>query len=420
MSASRTVPVPRGPVRTLLRERSFLCVWSIGGLTGIVRWLQLLVLGIYTYRITGSPLLVSVVPMLWMLPLALCGPLVGAIADRFSRKTLLAIALVLVLTLSVAAAVLAHTEGLSFANVALISVLSGLFWATDMPVRRRLLGDLSGERVSVAMGLDSATSNATRMAGPLLGGVTLELFSISGVFVLSAVIYAVCLLLIVLARVPEHTRATTGSMFVSEFIGGIKYVLGNYTLRRIFAITIVFNVFGFSFTSMIPIIGTERLGLAPFMVGVLSSMEGMGAFCGAILIAFLATREYFFQIYLWGTTFYISMIGYLGVLTFVAGGPVHSVVAASGTLLFMGMGGACFATMQGTLTYLAAPPEYRSRVLGVLTLCIGSAPIGFFNIGSMAEAFGVPIAMMIASAEGLIVLLLLWVYGKQSELVLSQ
>jgi hypothetical protein len=146
----------------------------------------------------------------------------------------------------------------------------------------------------------------------------------------------------------------------------------------------------------------------------------MGAFCGAILIAFFAVREYFFSIYVWGTTFYIAMIGYLGVLTYVAGGPTHSTMAVSGALLFMGVGGACFATMQGTLTYLAAPPEYRSRVLGVLTLCIGCAPIGFFNIGSMAEAFGVPIAMMIASAEGLTVLLLLWLYGNDSELVLRQ
>jgi MFS family permease len=415
-----TSPGPSNPVRTLLRERSFVCVWSIGGLSGIVRWLQLLVLGIYTYQITGSPLLVSVVPMLWMLPLALCGPLVGAVADRFSRKVLLAIALTSILTLSVTAAIFAHSGGLSFANIAVISVLSGLFWATDMPVRRRLLGDLAGGSVASAMGLDSATSNATRMAGPLLGGVTLELFSISGVFMLSAIIYAVCLVLILIARVPTHTRATTGSMFLREFIGGIRYVRGNYTLRRIFAITIVFNVFGFSFTSMIPIIGTDRLGLAPFMVGVMSSMEGMGAFCGAILIAFFAVREYFFSIYVWGTTFYIAMIGYLGVLTYVAGGPTHSTMAVSGALLFMGVGGACFATMQGTLTYLAAPPEYRSRVLGVLTLCIGCAPIGFFNIGSMAEAFGVPIAMMIASAEGLTVLLLLWLYGNDSELVLRQ
>jgi len=68
--------------------------------------------------------------------------------------------------------------------------------------------------------------------------------------------------------------------------------------------------------------------------------------------------------------------------------------------------------MQGTLTYLASPAQYRSRVLGVLTLCIGTGPIGFFNVGWMAENFGVANALIIISAEGLFALLALWVWGK--------
>ncbi|GIT25492.1 MAG: hypothetical protein CM1200mP41_15360 [Gammaproteobacteria bacterium] len=39
-------------------------------------------------------------------------------------------------------------------------------------VRRTLLGDIAGNNnVGVAMSLDSATTNVTRMLGPLLGGV---------------------------------------------------------------------------------------------------------------------------------------------------------------------------------------------------------------------------------------------------------
>ena len=415
MSSIASAPASTSPVRTLLRDRSFLCIWAVGGLSGVVRWLQLLVLGIYTFRITGSPLLVSTIPILLMLPLALFGPVVGVIADRFNRKTMIIVTLAFMMTLCIVAAVLAGTRGLSYPNVAVIALLSGMYFATDMPVRRRLLGDLAGASVAPAMGLDSATANVTRMAGPLLGGVMLEMFSIGGVFVLSALFYAVCLLLIGLSRMPDHPRAATGTMFVHEFVGGIKYVLGNATLRRIFSITMIFNIFGFSFTSMVPIIGTERLGLGPLMVGAMSSAEGLGAFSGAIVIAFFATRERFFQIYFWGTTAYITAVGYLGILCSVAGGPVHSLVVVSGTLLTIGMAGSCFATMQGTLTYLAAPPEYRSRVLGVLALCIGTGPLGFFNVGWMAEAFGVPTALMISSAEGLTVLALLWVFRKESS-----
>ena len=84
---------------------------------------------------------------------------------------------------------------------------------------------------------------------------------------------------------------------------------------------------------------------------------------------------------------------------------------ASVTLTTIGIAGACVAAMQSTLTYLGASPEYRSRVLGVLTLCIGSGPIGFFNVGWMADIWGAPTALLIMSLEGLFVLLVYWLYS---------
>jgi MFS family permease len=188
--------------------------------------------------------------------------------------------------------------------------------------------------------------------------------------------------------------------------------MGDQVLKRILLITIIFNIWGFPFTSMIPIIGRDELGLSPFYVGVLSSMEGFGALIGALMITRFASKANFFRIYRSGTLVYISGIGYLAILTYVAGGPNHSFYASNVALTIIGISGACFAAMQGTLTYLASPAQYRSRVLGVLTLCIGTGPIGFFNVGWMAENFGVANALIIISAEGLLALLALWVWGK--------
>ena len=71
--------------------------------------------------------------------------------------------------------------------------------------------------------------------------------------------------------------------------------------------------------------------------------------------------------------------------------------------------------MQSTLTYFHAAPEYRSRVLGVLALCIGSGPLGFLNVGWMAEEFGVAAALVIISGEGLFALLVLWAWSSDSR-----
>ena len=404
-----------GARRLLLGNPRFLVVWVVGGFTGIVRWLQLLALGLYTFQITESPLLVSLVPMLWMLPLALCGPFVGVVADRVSRKALLVGSLVLALAVSVAMTIASGAATLGFSWIAAASVLSGIFWATDMPVRRRLLGDLSDGDLAAAMSLDSATSNATRMAGPVLGGVVLQTFSLSGVFLLSAAVFAACLVAIALTPVPGAGRPAQSTHFVRELISGIRFVAGDARLRWVFGITIVFNIFGFPFTSMIPVIGSGQLGLDPAMVGLLGSTEGFGAFIGAIVIAMAVRPGAFASLYVWGTTAYLALVGCLGMVSLFGGGAVFPFVAAAGVLLAIGLAGACFSAMQSTLSYLNALPEYRSRVLGVLTLCIGTGPIGFLHVGWLAESFGAPVALMVTASEGMLALLVLRVVGSRYD-----
>lgn len=408
-------PATRAVMGALFRNPNYLAIWLLGSLTGFIRWFQLLALGVYTFEITGSPLLVSIVPILWGSPLAIFGPIIGGVADRVDRKYLLGGSLILILLVAITMASLAYSGGLTITHIFVASVLSGLFWATDMPIRRRLLGDVAGDYIATAMSFDAATNSATRMLGPLLGGVMLQVVGITGVFVLSSSVYAISLFLIFVTKLPAPGVRLTQTALIHDLIAGIRFVLGNWELRRVLAITVVFNVWGFPFSAMIPILGKERLGLDPLQVGFLSSLEGFGAFMGALVVAVYATPPNFARIFIWGSVIYLSMIFYLGVLSLVAGGPNHSFIAAALSLTVMGLAGACFGTMQSVLTYLCAKPEYRSRVFGVLALCIGTGPIGFLNVGWLAEIYGVPAAMLIISAEGLSAILLLWIYGVLSR-----
>jgi hypothetical protein len=81
---------------------------------------------------------------------------------------------------------------------------------------------------------------------------------------------------------------------------------------------------------------------------------------------------------------------------------------AGGALLLTGLGGAGFSTMQATLVYLAAPPEMRSRILGVLSVCIGTGPIGFVFLGWLADAIGAHNATAVTGVMGLLALAATW------------
>lgn len=388
-------------MKTLLCDKNFLAFWAAGTLISVVRWLQLLALGVYTLKVTASPFLVSMVPLLFMAPMALTGPLWGVVADRMNRKHLFLGITALVCSVSIIMAYVAYIGALTFNHVAIASLLAGVFWATDMPVRRRLIGDLSGNAIASAMSLDAATGNATRMLGPLLGGLTLQYLGIFGVFMFSLGTYILVLLLAMAVRLPDSRRLVPTVSLLNDLLGGVRLVSRDKWLKLVLSVTIVFNVFGFAFTSMIPVLGSRQLELDPFWVGVLSSLEGLGAFLGAIMVALIARPEIHFKIYFRGVAVYLALVGVLAVTVINISSVSLPFIACGVVLLGIGIAGACFSAMQSTLSYLAAPPAFRSRVLGVLTLCIGTAPIGFFCIGWAAEELSAPIALCLTSVFGL-------------------
>ncbi len=391
----------------LLRNPAFRRIWAIGACSGVARWLEMLVAGVFAFEVTGSPLLVALLVILRMMPLAVFGSVVGTFADRLPPQLILRVGLS-VATLVSALVVLLFSFGLAqYWHVAVAAFVSGLVWTTDMPVRRRILGDAAGkDRIAPAMSFDSATNNATRMLGPLLGGILYQWLGTGGAFALSACLYGLSVAMIF--RLPA-SGSTAGrgrpTKVLRDFQEAFAFAARDPDILRILLVTVVFNIWGFPFVSMIPVIGSDELGLSAGWIGGLAASEGAGAFLGALAIAVAARGLNFRRLYYFGT------LGYLG-LIFAAGWMTHAVPTAA-VLFCVGLAAACFSTMQSTLIYSVAPAHMRGRLFGLLVICIGTGLIGFFNIGLMGEWFGGSAAIRIVAAEGIIPLLLIGIGWRQ-------
>ena len=386
----------------LLGDPLYLRLWLIGLLSMGSRWLELLVVGIFAVETTGSPVLVALLVILRMLPLAVFGSIVGTFADRVSPRLLLYSSLGLAALVSLAVLALALSGIAAYWHIALATFLSGVVWTTDMPVRRRMIGDVAGaKRIAAGMSLDSATSNAMRLIGPLFGGLLYQWLGLGGAFGLAAVLYALCLMLT--PGLPKAFASGAGqrsARLLGDLREGFRFLAREPEIRRILYVTVIFNIWGFPFVSMIPVIGTENLGLNAAAIGGLAALEGGGAFTGALLIAAIGVRPGAYRrFYFFGTASYSA-------LAFVASWMTETAPMAI-VIFFVGLGAAGFSTMQTVLIYGMAPPEMRGRMLGILSLTIGAGVIGFTNIGLMGELFGGANAVRIVAAEGLVAALLL-------------
>jgi MFS family permease len=350
----------------------------------------------------APPFLVALLVILRMGPLVVLGSVVGTFADRLPPKLLLSLTMAGAMLVSGSVFVLFLTGQDSYWIVAFASFVSGLVWTTDMPLRRRVLGDIAGmERVSVAMGLDAASNNGTRMLGPLLGGLIFQWLGAGGAYLLSTALYAACvgLLIFLSVQTGQAVATRTASRALDDLRAGFAYVIHNRDVMRIMLVTIVFNLWGFPFLAMIPVVGRDELQISASLIGGLTALEGGGAFLGALIIAARVRIASYRRLY------YFGMLGYL-IAAFTAGW-MADVVPMALVFIVVGLCAAGFSTMQSTLIYTVAPPEMRGRLFGVLVICIGSGLIGFTNIGLMGEWFGGSTAMRIVAAEGLIPLLLI-------------
>ena len=379
-------------------------MWYVGLIVATVRWLETVVVGIVVYQRTDSAFLVSMMTMLRLLPMGLFGVFLGALAERFDRGRTLFMVVLLMSGTSAVLAVLDFAGQLEVWHLAVASFINGCGWATDNPVRRVMMGEVVGrEKVGTAMSLDVGASNATRMIGPALGGFLLAGTGIRGAFILSVLMYGTALLAIltIRSRIPRGA----GSSAVLARIGeGLALVRGDRRLIGVLVVTVIYNLFAWPFTSMIPVIGRDRLHLGPEGVGLLATMDGIGAFAGAMLLALWLIPRWYGRAYIGGVICYL--------ITVVIFALAQSPALAGAALLLTGLGGAGFGTMQATLVYLAAPPEMRSRILGVLTVCIGTGPIGFVWLGWLADRIGAHNATAVTGVLGLLAMAATWRWWK--------
>ena len=387
------------PGAGIFGEPDFRRLWLVGVVVFAVRWLEMLAVAVFAYQRTGSPFIVALLTMLRMLPMALFGAVVGAMAERFERRTALIIVVISMLLSSLVLALLAWSDALEVWHVALASFVNGIAWTTDNPVRRTMIGEVVGsDRMSAAMSLDVGANNASRMLGPTLGGVLLATVGIGGAFAVSVACYLIAIAAAMRINHRNSVRPTGSASALARMIEGFMLVRHDRRLIGTLVITVIYNTFGWPFTSMIPVIGHDNLDLGAVGIGLLASMDGVGAFCGAVAIALMAKPAMFARLYVGGVVIYLLML------------PVFALAAnpllAGTVLLVTGVANAGFSIMQATLVYLAAPPEMRSCIFGVLSVCIGVGMIGFIHLGLLAGIIGASWATATIGVEGILVMLL--------------
>ncbi len=390
-----TAPAPdRSPIRDLLADGAFLRLWCAGGMTNSMRWVEMLVSGLFAYQLTQSAFAVSLVLMSRALPMLTAGALAGAVAESLNRKSLLMAGQAATATGAIVIALLAATGQLALWHLFLNGLLGGLAWTNELATRRRMVAETAGPaRIVQAVALDTVTNSTTRMVGPLAGGFFFQTVGVTAAYAIAATLYLVALFLVSGVQHVQERRQLQARHLVRDVIAATRIALGHPLLRLVLGVTMAMNVFGFSYTAILPAFGSIAFSATPVQIGLLAAAEPFGALLAGIA---LAVRR--------GAppgrlTLLIGSAGFLVVLTCAALSP--SLPLAVALLVLGGIGTAAFGSLQTGLVMMHAPIEARSRVLGLTTTCIGMGPAGVLLVGALADGFGPRTAIALMAIAGL-------------------
>ena len=388
---------PRTPVRVVLSDRSFRRLWLTGALASAMRWLDTLVLGVFVFDLTGSAFLVALLFFTRQVPRILFALAIGTLADRVDRRVMLMACFSLLTAVSAVLGALVVTDRIEYWHLLGASFVAGTLWAVEFPVRRAMLGDVvPRELIGRAMALDIGTSSLTRVFGPLTGGILLAAIGAEAAFFTQAVTFLLALAVLATLSYAPPERSAAPQAPLADLVDGVRYIRRRRLLAGAFLASLLMNVFGFPYLTMVPVIGKETLGLDAVGVGMLQSAEGFGALIGATLIASLAPTRIYTFLYVGGIAFFMTMV-----LLFSR----SEIFLLSIVFLWMaGFGMASYTSMQTTLFVASAPPQLRGRVIGTASMALGGNPLGALSVGVTAELLGAPIATTLMSVEGLLAL----------------
>lgn len=374
--------------------------------------IQSIIVGWHLYDKTHDPMALAYVGLAQFVPMVLCLPIAGDVADRYNRKVVLGsgLAVACLCSFALMAITLAGKDYLHWSYGALMGF--GMARSFINPVLQSLLPQIvPKDKLAQTLATNSTLMKIATITGPITGGI---LYGMSGEFS-----YLACTLFFLLAIVPlfwvkllyANQQITTDKFQLSQvwsrfkeggrFIWRQPIVLGAISLD-------LFAVLLGGVVALLPIYASEVLHIGAEGLGLLRSAMAFGEIMMGIYLSRLPITKN------------VGKVMFLAVALF---GVANLVFALSSTFLlsFIALlcAGACdmvSVNIRGTLIQLATPDNMRGRVSAVNMLFITSSnELGGFRAGLSARYLGAVPTAVIGSVFTLAVVA--WMISKFKPLV---
>lgn len=385
--------------------------WYLSGhlLSVIGGWMQDASLRWYVQVLTadvGSERWLGLTAAMASLPIVLLSPLGGSVADRWSRRGVIASTQSFDMALSFLLAALVWFNALPLAAVLVFALLHGAFLAFDIPARQAFVIEMVGPRdLMSAIGLNSTIFNTGRLLGPMVAGIIMasasswallyaspdapldaRQTSITGIavcFLLNGFSFLWLIVILLRRPLPRQNDLPPSHAERRKFdlLGGFRSVRHRPVALGLLGSLALFLLAGGSYTTLLPALADYQLDTDEWGYSLLLSANGFGSVVGALVVASIHSIQ-------------SRRLPIVGGLALVALGLIGASVSTTLTpacwaLFVTGMGFIMFLASANSTIQLGVPDEVRGRVMSIWLLTFGlGLPVGSLLAGQFASWVG--------------------------------
>lgn len=367
-----------------LRYPDYARFWTGALISNCGTWMQNITVPYVIYLDSHSAWLVGVAGFAQFIPAMFLGPVGGALADRYSRKSILLLTQTLLALLAFALWGL-YIGGLGTTPVLIFLVfLSGIVGGINVPSWQAFVTELvPRDALLNAITLNSAQFNAARAVGPAIAGVVLGRFGPSWAFLFNGISYVAVLVALALihpAERPEEDRAARAP-FLESFRESLSFTRVNTGMLLAVSLVAASSFLGMPLFQLMPVFARDVFDVGAGAYGVMLAALGAGGVVGAVVLGSLGNIEARGRVVRWALLAYAVALGAfalaptyrLGLVALLFGGGVYLVMVAS----------------LNTSVQMLVPERLRGRAMALYIIAFtGAYPIGALVQGALADRIG--------------------------------
>ncbi len=350
---------------------------------------------------TGSATILALASMMAILPQVLLGPIVGALVDRWNRRSVMITADALIAALTALLAYLFLIDAVQVWHIYTIMLLRSLGGAFHWPAMQASTTMLVPEKhLARVNGMNQLLHGALTIMAPPLGALLLTVLPMQGILAIDVVTALLAVGALLLIHIPQPARAGAeagGTSVWQDFREGLAFIWAWPGLMIVLGIAMILNLLVNPGFSLLPILVTKHFGGGAIELGLLESAWGVGMIVGGLLLS------------LWGGFKRRIVTGMAGIAGTGLGiivlglAPANMLWLAGAALAFSAStnamsNGSLFAALQAVV-----PPDKQGRVFTiVMSGAMLMSPVGLVIAGPVADALGVQVWFLIGGAASVL------------------